>query len=86
MYSLITATKRYEFDDYVDLFDFFSEIRELHFVVEFSEDSEKGYNRLYFPQDMYNKSNCEPSEDIDICIIESALIEMYNVHARVSKP
>jgi len=82
MYSLITATKRYEFDDYVDLCDFFSEIRELHFIVEFSKDSNKGYNRLYFPQDMYGKSECEPSEDTDICIIESALVEMYNVSVK----
>ena len=77
MYSLITAKKRYEFDDYVDLCDFFGEIRERQFVVEFSKDSEKGYNRLYFPQDMYGKTVNEPSEDTDIYIIESALVEMW---------
>jgi hypothetical protein len=80
MYSLITATNRYEFDEYIDLYDFFLKLPELHFIVEFSKDSMKGYKRLYFPQDMYDKTYTNPTDHSDISVIEASLVELYHIH------
>jgi len=53
LYSLITRNERFEFDDIGPLYHFVEENTYEHFIVEFSEETNKGFSKLYYPQNIY---------------------------------
>jgi hypothetical protein len=85
MYSIITATESFEFTDCDDLLRFITKSTFEHFIVEFSKDTDKGENRIYYPQDIYDPDNDHCATCGDIGWVELALIDLFEKkHKRVT--